>query len=164
LGEVLTAITKSADAPDVEAGFYDARFEGVSKKFIEGGIYGDGDRYIWLFTLLDDDGEVLYDEKTRDPIQVDHMTSLSLNKNSKTKPKALRVMNALMGDAAYTEWVDGESALDTDALIGRIVQVELYLRENGWPSIASILPKRARRASRGAGPLEGTSNAGNLPF
>lgn len=144
MGITFEAAGVAADAPDIETGLYDASFDGVTKKFIEGGDYGDGDRYVWSFTLLDDDGAVLYDGG--DPLVVDGLTSMSMNPNSKTKPKALRYMSALLTPVEYDAWITGEAKIDSDDLIGRKVQVEVAKRANGWPTIANVLPKRARRA------------------
>ena len=146
MGTIFKASSKSADAPDIEADIYDARFEGIETKFIEGGSYGDGDRYIWKFTLLDDDGAVLYDNG--DPIEVDAMTSMSLNVNSKTVPKSVRFLKAIASDDEYEAFANGDG-IDLDGFEGRKVQVDVYLRDSGWPSVASVLPKRkARRTQR----------------
>lgn len=147
-GMVFTATAKSADAPNIgDAGLFDGRFEGVSTKFVEGGQYGDGDRYVWNFTLLDDDGEVLYDEG--DPIVVDALTSMSLNTQSKTTPKAVRFLKALLSAADFAAFENGEG-IDMDALVGTVAQVDVALRDNGWPTIVNVLPKRvARRATKG---------------
>jgi hypothetical protein len=148
VGEILEATTKAADAPDVEAGFWDAKFAGVTRKFIEGGDYGNGERYVWEFQLLDDDGADLYDKG--EPVIVDGLTSLSFNTTSKTKPKALRYMAAILSEAEFATWVAGEAKLDATELVGRLVQVEIFTRDNGWPSISNVLAKRARRAARSA--------------
>lgn len=141
-GMVFTATAKSADAPDIEGGIYDAKFEGVSTKFVEGGQYGDGERFVWLFTLLDDDGAALYDNG--DPITVDALTSLSLNTQSKTTPKAVRFLKALLPAAEFAAFEAGEG-IDMDALVGSIAQVEVAIRDNGWPTIVNVLPKRVSR-------------------
>ena len=145
MGQKFAASTKSADAPDIEAGLYDGRLDSIDVKFIEGGQYGDGDRFVWTFTLLDDDGSVLYDDG--DPIEVDALTSMSLNTKSKTTPKAVRFFKALATTAEFEAFENGDP-IDSDALVGRIAQVDVYLRDSGWPSIANVLPKRKARKSR----------------
>src|SRR6187549_1407188 len=152
MGTMFAATTKSADAPDVAADIYDAKFEGVTTKFIEGGQYGDGERYVWLFTLLDDDGSVLYDKG--DPIQLDALTSMSLNRNSKTQPKALRYFYAVASPEERAAF-DADEEVDMDALIGRKAQVEVAIRDNGWPTIVNVLPARGsrRRAASAVGAL-----------
>lgn len=152
----LSATTKSAAAPDIEGGLtpglYDIRFTGLETKFIEGGQYGDGDRYVWSGVLLDDDGKELLNsndesEDFMKPVYVDGLTSMSLNTQSKTTPKAVRFIKALATAEEFEDFVDGEG-IDTDAFVGRKVQADIIIRDNGWPSIVNILPARkARRSS-----------------
>lgn len=140
-----SATTKSSDAPDVDPGIYDARFDGVEKKFITGGQFGDGDRLEWQFTLLDDDGGVMYD--AGDPLSVEGLTSMSTNVLSKTTPKAVRYLKALMTPEEFANFSDGKG-VGASALIGRVVQVEVAIRDSGWPTVANVLPPRQRRSSR----------------
>ena len=142
---VFTATSKAADAPDVEPGLYDARFDGVSVKYVEGGQYGDGDRFEWAFTLLDDEGAVLYDDG--DPITVTGLTSLSTNTKSKTQPKAVRYLKALMTPDEFAAFEAGKGVA-ADAIIDRNVQVEVTIRDSGWPTIANVLPPRKKRVAR----------------
>lgn len=137
-----TATSKSADAPNVEPGICDARFDGVAVKFITGGMYGDGDRFEWAFTLLDDDGEILYDGG--DPVELTGLTSTSTNVASKTQPRAVRYLKALMTPAEFASFEAGEG-IDEKSLLGRTVQVEVAIKDNGWPTIANVLPARKAR-------------------
>lgn len=149
MGITLTATSKAADAPDIEPGLYDAKLASLTSKFVEGGQFGDGERFVWSFTLLDDDGAILYD--AGDPIEVDGLTSMSLNTTSKTKPKALRYLSALLTADEYEVFLDSKG-IDADALIGRTVQVDVAIRDSGWPTIVNVLPARkARRARVSAG-------------
>ena len=146
---IFEASSKAADAPDIEANIYDATFDGISKKYIEGGPYGDGERYVWAFTLLDDDGAVLFDRE--EPIVVDGLTSLSLNTTSKTVPKGVRYMKAILTAAEFSLFETGEARISADDLVGRKVQVEVAIRDNGWPTVVNVLPARkARRVGRSA--------------
>lgn len=140
-----TATSKSADAPDVEPGIYDARFDGVEKKYIEGGQFGDGDRLEWQFTLLDDEGAVLYDGG--DPIEVQGLTSMSTNVLSKTTPKAVRYLKALMTAEEFAAFSEGKG-VGASNLVGRTVQVEVAIRDSGWPTVANVLPPRQKRVQR----------------
>lgn len=149
-GIIFEATSKAADAPDIEPGLYDATFEGVTKKFIEGGQFGDGDRYEWNFTLLDDDGAVLYDGG--DPLEVQGLTSLSMNPNSKTKPKGLRYLSALMSATEYAAFIGGDVQVKPEDLIGRKVQVDVAIRDSGWPTVTNVLPARKARRARSAQP------------
>lgn len=145
MGFTFQATSKSADAPNVDAGIYDARFDGVETKFVEGGQFGDGERFAWSFTLLDDEGAVLYDDG--DPIEIDGLTSMSTNTKSKTTPKAVRYLKALMTPEEFAGFENG-NGVSADALIGRTVQVEVAIRDSGWPTIANVLPPRQKRVSR----------------
>lgn len=143
-GIVFAGTSKAADAPDIESGFYDGKFDGISTKYVEGGQFGDGDRYVWAFTLLDDDGAVLYDEG--EAVEVEGLTSLSLNVASKTVPKAVKYLKALMTTEEFATFEAG-NGVDAKALVGRVVQVEVTIKDNGWPTITNVLPPRKRRAS-----------------
>lgn len=145
MGVTFAATSKSADAPDIEAGVYDARFDGVEVKFIKGGQFGDGDRFEWAFTLLDDDGSVLYDDG--EAVEISGLTSTSTNTTSQTTPRAVRYLKALMTPVEFASFEAGEG-VPADELIGRTCQVEVGIKENGWPTINSVLPARKRRSSR----------------
>jgi hypothetical protein len=154
-GLVFTASSKSADAPDVEAGMYDALFTGVAKKFVQGGQYGDGDRFEWAFHLLDDDGDVLYEERednpnVGDPIEVTGLTSMSTNTLSKTQPRAVRYLKALLTPGEFASFEAGEPTPEASTLFGRKCQVEVAIRDSGWPTIANVLPARKARKARTA--------------
>jgi hypothetical protein len=143
-GVVFNATSKSADAPQIDAGLYDATFDGVTVKFIEGGQFGDGDRFEWSFTLLDDEGDVLYDRG--EPVTVTGLTSLSTNTQSKTQPKAVRYLKALMTEDEYAKFLAGEG-IDAAALTGRKVQVDVYVKDSGWPGVSNVLAARKARRS-----------------
>ncbi len=145
MGLTFIATSKSADAPDIEPGLYDARFDGVAVKFITGGQYGDGDRFEWSFTLLDDEGAVMYDEG--EPIEVTGLTSTSTNVLSKTKPRAVRYLQALMTPSEYGAFVAGEG-VDEKALLRRTVQVEVAIKDSGWPAVANVLAARKARPAK----------------
>jgi hypothetical protein len=144
MGLTLAGTSRAADAPNIEGGIYDARFEGVSTKFITGGQFGDGERFEWAFTLLDDAGDPLYDDG--DTIEVTGLTSLSTNVASKTQPRAVRYLKAIMTPAEFASFSAGEG-VDAEALVGRVVQVEVGIKDNGWPTIASVLPARKKRVA-----------------
>ena len=149
MGITFIATSKSADAPDIEPGLYDARFDGVAVKFITGGQYGDGDRFEWSFTLLDDEAAVMYDKG--EPVEVTGLTSTSTNVLSKTKPRAVRYLQALMSPGEYGAFVAGEG-VDEKSLLGRTVQVEVAIRDSGWPAIANVLAARKARPAKAARP------------
>ena len=144
-GPVFTATSKAADAPDIEAGLYDARFDGVTTKYVEGGQWGDGERFVWAFTLLDDEGAVIYDDG--DPVVVDGLTSMSTNILSKTTPRAVRYLKALMTAEEFSDFTEGKG-VSAEALVGRVVQVDVSINNNGWPNISTVLSARKKRNAR----------------
>jgi hypothetical protein len=161
--QLFKATTKSSKAPDVEPGLADGRFMGVEVKFVEGGSYGDGDRFVWPFTLLDDDGNVLRHEegeKEGQPIVLDGLTSMSLNAKSKTKPKALRFSQALLTEDEYEDLIDEDPDVEgidmgpTGPIAGRIAQIDIAIRDDGWPTIVNVLPRRKARRSRSSSTAE----------
>lgn len=137
------ATSRAADAPNVEPDVYDATFDSVRTKYMEGGQYGDGDRFEWSFALLDEDGAALYDDG--DPLVVTGLTSLSTNTKSKTVPKAVRFLKAIMTADEYADF-EAEKGVDAAALIGRRVQVEVAISDSGWPKVVNVLPARRKRS------------------
>lgn len=149
MGTTFTATSKAAEAPNVEEGMYDARFEGVTSKRIKGGMYTkdteNGDLKLeWEFTLLDDAGRELYDEG--DPVKLSKLTGIGFNIASKTVPQEVRVLKALLTPAEFAAFEAGEG-VNEEALKGRKCQVEVFVKENGWPGIGNVIPARKSRQS-----------------
>lgn len=144
------ATSKAAEAPNVEEGMYDALFKGTQSKRVKGGLYTkdteNGDLKLeWAFALLDDEGEPLYDEG--DPIILAKLTGTGFNIASKTVPQEVRVLKALLTPAEYAKFEAGEGT-DESELIDRKVQVEVFVKENGWPGIGNVIPARKARSSK----------------
>lgn len=153
MATTFTPTTKSADQPDIEAGMYDMRFDGTEQKRIKGGQYTkdtvNGDLKIeWGFTLLDDDGAVMYDEG--EPIELSKLTGMGFNIVSSTVPAEVKVLKALCTAAEFAKFEAGEGPKEAD-LIGRIVQGEVFIKPTGWAGIGNVLPPRVKRSSRGKG-------------
>jgi hypothetical protein len=149
MGTTFTATSKAAEAPNVEEGMYDARFDGVSSKRVKGGLYTkdteNGDLKLeWAFTLLDDGGSDLYDDG--DVIVLSKLTGVGFNIASKTVPQEVRVLKALATPAEFAKFEAGEG-VDEESLVGRKCQVEVFVKENGWPGIGNVIPARKARAS-----------------
>lgn len=165
-----TATGSSAEAPfgpdgkPLESGMYDAKFVGIEDKIIESSQF-DPEVREWAFLLLDDDGDALqaFDKngevryKDGDVVEVvaNGLTSRSLNVRSKTQPKGLRWLKALTTKGEFDAFVEfaesnGErgALISADDLMDRTVQVEVAIKDNGWPAIVNVLPARTRRASR----------------
>ena len=152
MGTTFTATSKAAEAPNVEEGMYDATYTGFESKRIKGGLYTkdteNGDLKLeWKFQLLDDEGGDLYDEG--DPLELSKLTGVGFNIASKTVPQEVRVLKALQTPAEYAAFEAGEGVKEDD-LVGRIVQVEVFVKENGWPGIGNVIPARKARRSASA--------------
>ncbi len=149
MGSVFQATQKAADAPNIEPAVYDLRFDGVEKKLVKGGQYQknpNGDPKIaWKFTLLEDDGSVIYDDG--DPVEVEALTGVGFNTASKTVPQEVRILKALMTADEFEAWVAGEG-VDADELLGRTVQGEVFIKDSGYPGVTNIIAPRRRRAVR----------------
>lgn len=127
--------TTSAGAPDIDPGIYPARFDGVAAKVLEKSQF-DPNVYIWSFTLLDEDGATLYDEG--EPVTVEALTSRSFNVKSKTTPRAVRYLKAIMTDAEFARFEIGETVPEED-LVGRTIQLLLSTNDNGWPKVDDVI-------------------------
>ena len=150
MGTTFTATSKAAEAPNVEEGMYDALFTGVSSKRVKGGLYTkdteNGDLKLeWGFQLLDDDGNELYDEG--DPVELTKLTGTGFNIASKTVPQEVRVLKALLTPAEFASFEAGEG-VDEESLKGRKCQVEVFVKENGWPGIGNVIAARGKRSSK----------------
>lgn len=167
-----TATGSSAEAPygpegrPLEGGMYDAQFVGIEDKTIPSSQF-DPEVREWAFLLLDDDGEALqaFDKdgdikyKDGDPVEVvaNGLTSRSLNVRSKTQPKGLRWLKSLLTKDEYEDFVkyaesngtEG-SVVTSDDLQNRKAQVEVAIKDNGWPAVVNVLPPRTRRSTRRA--------------
>lgn len=149
MGTTFIATSKAAEAPNVEEGMYDARFDGTESKRVKGGLYTkdteNGDLKLeWKFTLLDDEGNELYDDG--DPIELSKLTGIGFNIASKTVPQEVRVLKALLTPAEFAKFEAGEG-VDEEAMVGRTVQVEVFVKENGWPGIGNVIAARKSRKS-----------------
>lgn len=147
------ASSKAAEAPDIEAGLYDASFTGVESKRVKGGQFTkdtvNGDPKLeWGFDLLDDDGEVIYEDG--DPVNVTKLTGGGFNIASKTTPAEVLILKALCTPAEFAAFENGEGSPDEADLIGRKVQVEVFVKENGWPGIDKVIAARKPRGKKAA--------------
>lgn len=139
-----TASAAEGNPPKLDEDIYDGRFDGVEPKTLEQSQFGNPDVFIWHFTVLED-GEPVYDDG--EPITVDAITSRSTNTKSKTTPRAVRYLKALMTADEFAAFEKGES-VGADDLLGRMVQLQITIKENGWPKVEDVL---AARRSRKAG-------------
>lgn len=136
MGIIFAAATSGSDAPEFEDGIYPATFNGVSAEshpdWAGTGKYGkddDGERLRWDYTLFDEG----------DPFPVNELTNLNFNTVSKTVPKPIQRLKALMTKGEYEAFLDGETP-NSDELKGRRCQVQIEHNANGWPKIIAVLP------------------------
>lgn len=150
------AQTKAAEAPDIEPGMYDAKFVGTEAKKVTGGKFqknpaGD-DKLAWKFQLLDDDGDVIREDRDEHPnfgkpIEVEKLTGVGFNIAAKTVPAELLILKALMSGAEYTAFEGGEQTKEED-LIGRVVQVEVFVKDTGWLGVGNVVAARKARGRK----------------
>lgn len=159
------ASTKAGDAPDIEAGMYDALFDRAESKRIKGGQYTrdteKGDPKLeWFFKLLGDDGNVLRNddedsEHFGEVIEVSKLTGVNFNIASKTVPAEVRILKAMLTAAEFAAFENGEGTpvAEADApegLKGRKVQLEVFINDKGWPGVGNVIPARKARKAASA--------------
>lgn len=141
MGLTLQAKTGSSEAPNIEPGLYDARFDGIEAKVIESSAY-DPNAFEWTFTLFDE-GKAIYEDG--EPVTVTGLTSQKINFGSKTTPKAVKWLKAIM-TAAEFEAISSGDPVDADSLEGRMVQVQVETKDSGWPAVTGIIAARKVRS------------------
>lgn len=155
INDLFTASTPAI--PNVDLGMYDATLLRVETTYLAGGMYGEGytttdengqkvNRFRWVFGLLDDDGNAIYDEG--DAVEVDCISGLQFFAKAKNPSKQVRIMKALMTPSEFEAWSEGESAPTLTELLGRKVQVEVGQNDKGYPTASNVLAPRQRRAAR----------------
>lgn len=136
MGVHFQGTTVDASAPDIEGGIHDARFDGVVAKVIKDSPF-DPNVFEWKFTIFED-GAVVYSEG--EPLEVTGLTSRSMNLKSKTVPRVVQYLKAILTTEEYATFEAGETQLDAEALEGRMVQVILKIKDTGWPTVDNVLP------------------------
>lgn len=152
------ATTKSASAPNIEAQMYDMILTAVESKRVKGGKFTkdaeNGDQKLeWLLKLLDDDGKVLRDDNEESenfgkPIILGKLTGIGFNIASTTTPAEVKMLKALLTNAEFKAFEAGEGTPDSSlpqdegGLLGRKVQGEVFIKENGWPGIGNVIAAR----------------------
>lgn len=145
------ATSKAAEAPDIEEAMYDGILISVVGKRVKGGLYTkdveNGDLKLeWTFQPLDEEGNVMYDKG--EPIEVSKLTGTGFNIASKTVPQEVRMLKALLTKAEYAAFEaeegtpDSETNVSEGGLLGRKAQLEVFVKENGWPGIGNVVAPR----------------------
>lgn len=164
-----TASATAGDAPNLDPGMYDAVLLRVESKRVNGGEYTkdkvNGDPKLeWVFGLLDDDGdrilfvdaegEVKYEDGDPVEVEVGKLTGVGFNIKSKTTPGEVKVLKALLTPAEYAAFENGEGTPDDEVdapegLRGRKAQVEVFIKESGWPGIGNVIAAKVARKAAG---------------
>jgi len=141
--------TPSASAPDIEGGLVPARFDGLAMvehpDWAGDGKFGydDGKRLHWTFTLLDEDGAVLYDDDA-DPIIVEAVNSANINTKSDKSKNAAWLKS--VSPAAFAA-VNAGQRFSADEMVGANCTLLIEIKDNGWPKVVNVLPA-AKKSSR----------------
>ena len=129
MGITFNASSKSADAPDIEEGTYPADFESIAEDHIDKSQFGSGDIWVWRFTAYDQG----------DPVKVEATSSRNLNIKSKTTPTAVRYLKGLCTKQEFQAFLNGDG-FDAEKLVGRRCQVEIEIKDSGWPKVVNVMP------------------------
>jgi hypothetical protein len=154
------ATSKAADAPDIEAAMYDLVFVRSEAKKVKGGQYtkdavnGDPKLELVFNAISNDEDEpgLLYHEG--DPIEVSKLVGVGFNINSKTTPGEVLFLKAILTAAEYAKFEAGEGTPDDEVdaptgLRGRVVQGEVFVKENGWPGVGTLVaPKGGQKGKK----------------
>jgi hypothetical protein len=138
----LPVMNTGAGAPQVEDGLALARFDDLvlkphpdwagTDKF---GHEDDGQRFHFLFTVLDEDYRVVYDEG--DPVEIEAVTRTATGEKS----NFFAVLSGLLTPkelAAY-QAATAEDPFDGSDLPGRIVNVKIAHNKKNWPFIEAVI-------------------------
>lgn len=162
MGTTFQATTKAAEAPELEAGMADLKFTGTSTKLVTGGQFQKNEKgdlkLVWAFTVLDDAGNVLREDREDSenfgkPIVLEKLTGTGFNIASKTVPAEVKVLKALMSPAEFADFENGAKVVEKD-LLDRVVQGEIFIKDNGWPGIGNVVGPRKKRSTRAAAAAE----------
>ena len=137
--------------PEVEAGLALVRFDDIKQRLVEQFItesdnYGkpdDGQRLDILFTLLDEDRAVVFDERDDGSI-----VPVELRQAKACKPGATgqnsnfyEYLSGLLTveEMALWEVATADKPFDGSAMQGRIYNVKIGHNKKGWPQVDTII-------------------------
>jgi hypothetical protein len=152
------ATAKAADAPDIEAAGYDLVFVRSEAKRVTGGKFTkdtvNGDPKLELtFSVVSNDDEQpgLILGADGEPIEVNKLVGTGFNTQSKTTPAEVLFLKAICTKAEYDAFLNGDGSPDDEedaprGLVGRVVQGEVFVKENGWPGVGALFaPKGGQK-------------------
>lgn len=138
----LPTANAGGDAPEVEDGLALVRFDDVvlkdhpdwagKDKF---GKDDNGQRFHFLFTLLDEGREVVYTEDG-DPIELEALTRTATGEKSNFRA----IMAGILTATELAAWIDAtpENPVTLD-LEGRILNVKIAHNKRGWPFVEAVV-------------------------
>lgn len=157
------ASTIAGEAPNIDEGMYDSLLVGVEEKRVKGGQYTkdlvNGDLKLeWSFLILDEAGSPV-----SPTVVVTKLTGTGFNIRSKTIPQEVRILRAILTKDEYAAFENGAGTPDDavtaseGGLLGRKVQTEVFIKENGWPGVGNIVAPRG--SQKGTDFLDGIPSA-----
>lgn len=154
------ATAKAADAPDIEAAGYDLVFVKSEAKRVTGGKFTkdtvNGDPKLELtFNVVsnDEDAPGLIRGADGEPIEVNKLVGTGFNTQSKTVPAEVLFLKAICTKDEYEAFLNGEGSPDDEenapvGLVGRVVQGEVFVKENGWPGVGALFAPKGGQKGR----------------
>lgn len=151
------ATSRAANAPTIEAAGYDLVFVRSESKLIKGGQYlkdkvnGDPKLELFFNVVSNDDDEPGLIFENGDAIEVSRLVGIGFNTASKTVPGEVLFLKAILTKDEYQTFLDGGGTPDDEAdapkgLIGRVVQGEVYVKDDGWPGVGAVFaPKGGQK-------------------
>ena len=144
MGFTLPPKNTGAGAPEVEDGLALARFDDLQlrehEKWAGTDQYGnadDGRRYHFLFTLVDDAHEVMYQDG--DPIELESLTRTATGERSNFYANITGLLDA-KELAAYNA-ATADDPWDGSSLPGTVYNVKIAHNKGGWPFVEQIIGK-----------------------
>lgn len=141
----LPTFNTGGSAPVIEDGLALARFEDLLLKehpdWAGTDQYGkddNGQRYHFLFAMLDEDGAVMYDPNSEgDPLELEATTRTATGEKS----NFFALMSGLLTKvelAAYQE-ATADAPFDGSVVQGRVYNVKVSHNKKGWPFIEQVI-------------------------
>lgn len=145
MGEFFFPTANSAStAPEVEDGLALARFEDL--KLVDHpdwagtdqyGNADDGRRYHFVFALVDEKGEPIYDVNSGDPVELERLTRTATGKRSKFR----EVMEGLLTPAEFTQFLaaTADNPFNGEKVKGRVYNIKVGHSASGWPNVEDVI-------------------------
>jgi len=97
------------------------------------GRQDDGERFRFLFTLVDDAHETLYQDG--DPMDVDRLTNCRTGKNSNVEG----MFEGLLTPQEFAQWKAATEPVDMSDLPGRVYNIKIAHNDGGYPFVEQVI-------------------------